>query len=266
MVMRVIGSSLGVFAITLVPLIVVACDHNDAPAQSAATPPAAAAPAAPTGAAVGAAPPPGPMTVPDKDCPAAFSIDDEEDNNNQLTVQSGRNGYWYTYVDSLGTTITPPAKTTFLQSSGGAKDSKFAAHYAGKVSATGDPLYAGLGFSFTDPKGPYDATQYTGISFQAKVGPGSVKSVRLKVPDVNTDPAGKVCTECYNDFGEDLTLTDQWKKYTIPFAAMKQLDGWGAPNPPTIDKSKLYGVQWQVNDRGATYDVWVDDVQFTGCP
>jgi endoglucanase len=206
------------------------------------------------------------MTVPDKDCGGDFVIDDVEDNNNQVGKHGGRNGYWYTYVDAQGSTITPPAKTKFLQSPGGNKGSQYAAHMSGKMSKDGDPLFAGMGFSFTDPKGAYDATKYTGVSFFAKVGAGSTKTVRLKVPDVNTDPAGKVCTECFNDFGADLTLTEQWKKYTISFAGMKQMDGWGSPNPPSIDKSKLYGMQWQVTDRGVPFDVWVDDVQFTGCP
>ncbi len=151
-------------------------------------------------------------------------------------------------------------------SAGGAKGSTRAARMIGKVSSAGDPLFAGMGFSLTDPKGLYDATEYTGVSFYAKVGPGSTKAVRLKVPDADTDPAGKKCTECFNDFGADLTLTEQWHKYTIPFATMKQMEGWGSPQPSAIDKSKLYGVQWQVAAQGANYDIWVDDVQFTGCP
>ena len=53
----------------------------------------------------------------------------------------------------------------------GGHDSKYGAHILGKVSANGDPLFAGMGFSFTDPKGPYDATKYTGVSFWAKVDP-----------------------------------------------------------------------------------------------
>jgi endoglucanase len=260
-------NSFGILALALAPasMAIVACDHNE-PAPQTAPAAAAAAPAAPAGPVVAAAPAPGPMTVSDKDCPADFVVDDAEDNNNQLLVQGGRNGYWYTYIDNTKkSTITPQAKTKFLQTADGANGSKFAPRMNGQISKEGDPLYAGVGFSLTDPKGPYDATQYTGISFWAKVGPGSTKNVRLKVPDVNTDPQGKVCKECFNDFGADLTLTEQWKKYTIPFAAMKQMDGWGDPNPPTIDKSKLFGVQWQVNDRGATYDVWIDDVRFTGC-
>jgi endoglucanase len=275
--MRLTKSSFGHVAIaaTLASVTLLAC-HEEAPPQTSApaataAAPAPAAPAAPNPGAgnsgvAESGPPPGPATVPDKDCAGAdFVIDDAEDNNNQVARQGGRNGYWYTYADKQGTTISPPAHTKFLMSPGGARDSKYAAHMLGKVSANGDPLFAGMGFSFTDPKGPYDASKFTGISFWAKVGPGSTKTVRLKVPDVNTDPDGKVCKECYNDFGADLTLTDQWKKYTIPFAAMKQMKDWGDPTPAAINKSKLYGVQFQVNDSGASYDLWVDDLQLTGC-
>ncbi len=212
------------------------------------------------------APAPGPMVVSDKDCPADFTVDDAEDNNNQVQVQSGRKGFWYTFVDKAGTAISPPAGTKFLMSPGGARDSKYAARMIGKVSSAGDPLFAGMGFSFTDPKGPYDASAYTGVSFYGKVGAGSTKAVRLKVPDIDTDPSGKRCTECFNDFGADLTLTEQWKKYTVPFATMKQMEGWGSPAPPAVDKSKLFGLQWQVVAQGVSYDVWIDDVQFTGCP
>ncbi|HEX4449037.1 MAG TPA: carbohydrate binding domain-containing protein [Polyangiaceae bacterium] len=212
------------------------------------------------------APPPGPMTVSDKDCPADFTIDDAEDGNNQILLQGGRKGYWYTFVDKAGSTLSPPAGTKFIMSSGGPKDSHKAARMIGKVSSNGDPLFAGMGFSLTDPKGAYDASTYTGVSFYAKVGAGSTKAVRLKVPDVDTDPVGKRCTECFNDFGADLTLTEQWKKYTVPFATMKQMEGWGSPSPSSIDKSKVYGLQWQVAAQGANYDVWIDDVQFTGCP
>ncbi|MGA3124187.1 MAG: hypothetical protein ABSF69_25795 [Polyangiaceae bacterium] len=235
---------------TLACLGSAACSHNE--------------PGAATAAAGG--PSPGPSSVSEKECTGDYVIDDIADANNQILVQAGRKGYWYTFVDKVGTTITPPAGHKFIQSPGGANGLAFAAHMMGKVSSSGDPQYAGMGFSFTNPKGPYDATQYTGVAFYAKVGPGSQKAVRLKVPDVNTDPDGKVCTECFNDFGADLDLTEQWKKYVIPFAQMSQMEGWGAPQKDHIDKSKLFGMQWQVNKPGASYDIWVSNVQFTGCP
>jgi hypothetical protein len=275
--MRPMKSHFACIALMLASTAGVACHDEAAPQTSAnaaqtTAPPVAAVPAAPNPGAGGSGaavlgPAPGPATVSDKDCTdPQFVIDDCEDDNNQVSTQGGRNGYWYTFVDKQGSTISPPAHTKFLMSPGGAAGSKYAAHILGKMSANGDPLFAGLGFSFTDPKGPYDATSYTGVSFYAKVGAKSTKTVRLKLPDVNTDPDGRVCKECFNDFGTDLTLTGDWKKYTIPFAAMKQMKDWGDPNPPAVNKAKVYGMQWQVTDTGVDYDLWIDDVRLTGCP
>ena len=203
-----------------------------------------------------------------KACPASEGmISDGEANSNQVNPVKGRGGYWYTFVDNNGSTITPTAGSqggTFAMSPGGANGSKFAAHMTGQVG-TADTVYAGMAFNFVDPKGTYDATAYKGISFWAKKGPGSTANVRLKVPDTNTDPEGKVCKECFNDFGMDLTLTDEWTQYVVPYIGMTQLKGWGSPRMPGIDSSQIYGVQFQVNDKGAAYDVWVDDIEFTGC-
>jgi endoglucanase len=199
------------------------------------------------------------------DCPKDFVIDDFQDGNNQVLVQEGRKGYWYTFVDKVGTTVSPPAGHKFIMSAGGANGSPFAARMLGKVSASGDPQYSGMGFSFTNPKGAYDASKYKGVAFWAKVGPGSQKAVRVKVPDINTDPDGKVCTECFNDFGVDLDLTEQWTKYTITFDKMSQMEGWGSPQKDRIDSTKLYGMQWQVNKPGQSYDLWISDVSFVGC-
>jgi hypothetical protein len=46
---------------------------------------------------------------------------------------------------------------------------------------------------------------------------------------------------------------------------MAQQPDWGLPRRRAIDKSKLYGIQWQVNTPGANIDIWVDDVEFVGC-
>ena len=185
-------------------------------------------------------------------------IDDLEDNDNKVEPLENRSGYWFTYVDALGTTLSP---APFAMSPGGAGGSNFAAHISGKMGPSGN-VYAGLGFNFTEPKGPYDASAYKGISLRAKSGPASTRVVRLKVGDVNTAPEGKICKNCYNDFGVDLTLTDDWVKYTIPFKAMMQQPGWGDPRPKAIDVSQLFGVQFAESQPGATFDVWIDDLQF----
>jgi endoglucanase len=196
-------------------------------------------------------------------CPATAMIEDGEDDNNQVIVQEGRGGYVYTFGDKVGSTIAP-GEGAFTMAAGGANGSKHSMHISGKIG-TGEIVFAGLGVNFIDPKGPYDASKYGGISFFAKVGPGSTNKVRLKIPDVNTDPDGKVCTACFNDFGADLTFSEEWQKYTIPFSSASQLSGWGSPNPASIEKSKIYGVQFQVNDPGAPFDVWIDDITFAGC-
>jgi endoglucanase len=205
-----------------------------------------------------------PSTSNAKSCGPEGVIDDGEDGNNQVSDSGGRGGYWYTFLDKVGSSITPKPEGQggkFAMAQGGANKSQSAVNVKGKV-ATGEIVYAGVGVNFLDPKSPYDASKFEGVSFWAKRGAGSTGKVRLKVPDTNTDPDGKVCSACFNDFGKDLSLTEEWTKYTIPFSEMRQLGGWGAPRPPRIEPQKLYGLQWQVNQPGATYDVWIDDIEF----
>jgi endoglucanase len=198
-----------------------------------------------------------------KECGPEGMIDDFEDNNNQNTVIDNRGGYWYTYVDKVGSTVWPEAGEqggTFTPSEGG-YNSKFAGAVKGKIG-TAAIVFGALGMNFIDPKGIYDASKYEGITFFAKRGANSTGKVRLKVPDATTDPEGKVCSECFNDFGVDLNLTEQWTRYTIPFRDMKQMEGWGAPRKAHIDPSKLFGLQWQTQVQGADYDFAVDNVAF----
>jgi len=198
-----------------------------------------------------------------KECGPEGMIDDFEDNNNQSNVIDGRGGYWYTYADKLGTTIWPELGEnggTFTPSEGG-YNSKFAGEVKGRIS-TAVVVYAGLGLNFVDPKGSYDASKYEGVTFWAKRAANSTGKVRLKVPDVSTDEAGGVCSECFNDFGTDLNLTEQWQRFVIPFHDMKQMEGWGAPRRAHIDASKIYGMQWQTQVQGADYDFAVDNLAF----
>lgn len=201
-------------------------------------------------------------------CPKEVGlISDGENNSNQIADVQGRGGYWYTFVDDAGSAVAPEAGKnggTFQMTAGGAAGSKLAAHMSGSVG-NGSTVFAGMGLNFVDPKGTYDAAKYRGLTFWAKRGPGSTGNVRLKVPDIATDPDGKLCRECFNDFGLDLKLTEEWTQFTIPFTTLKQMKGWGSPHPEGVDASKLYGLQWQVNEPGAKFDIWVDEIAFTGC-
>jgi endoglucanase len=198
-----------------------------------------------------------------KECGPGGVIDDFEDNNNQNNVVDGRGGYWYTYVDKVGSTVWPEAGEqggTFTPSEGG-NNSKFAGEVKGKIG-TAAIVYGALGMNFVDPKGSYDGSKYEGITFFAKRASNSTGKVRLKVPDVSTDAEGGICSECFNDFGTDLNLTEQWQRFVIPFHDMKQMEGWGAPRRAHIDSSKIFGLQWQTQVQGADYDFAVDNVAF----
>ena len=200
-------------------------------------------------------------------CPASGMFDDGEDNNNQVLVQEGRGGYWYTYADSEGTTIEPPPGATggiFSFAQGGVNGSAYAARMKGSI-AKANVVFAGMGANMADPKGPYDASKYGGITFWAKRGSDSTSKVRFKMPDIATDPDGTVCSACYNDFGIDLKLTEDWSQFIILFDSLKQERGWGAPHPGHLSKDAIFAAQFQVNDKGQKYDIWVDDLSFTGC-
>jgi endoglucanase len=190
-------------------------------------------------------------------CPDGL-IDDLEDNDSQIAKKEGREGYWFTFTDTYGSTITPRDK--FNADTGGPDGSHYAAHMQGKISTTGQYPYVGMGFSFLNPKGNYDASKYKGISFWAK-GNGKV---RLEVLDANTQPEGDRCTACYNNFGVELYLSDQWTRYTVPFDRLAQQPGWG-DQTGAVSTKELFGVQWQFRTAGSQYDIWFDDIEFVGC-
>ena len=100
----------------------------------------------------------------------------------------------------------------------------------------------------------------------ARAAKGASPYVRFKIPDANTDPDAKVCTECFNDFGIGIELTEEWTRYEVPFTELKQEGGWGNPRPPGVDATKLMALQWQVAAAGSAFDIWIDDVSFIGCP
>ena len=204
-----------------------------------------------------------PGTVPMKECGPDGVIDDFEDNNNQISVIGERGGYWYTYADTKGSTVSPlPGDQggVFTPVEGG-HDSKFAVEMKGQLAGS-SIVYAAMGLNFQDPKGPYDASMYEGISFWAKRAPNTAPKLFVKLPDGNTDPDGAVCSKCFNDFMTELTVGEQWKRFVIPFRDLKQEGTWGSPRRPHIDSSKLYAIHWQAKASGADFDFWIDDIAF----
>ena len=231
----------------LAPLASLACSSASTPPQTPAeaTTPAEAAPAAAPAAAA-------PAPVGAATCTNAV-LEDLEDGDAKSTDADGRGGYWFTYKDSAGSTVAPEGQ--FAPASGGANGSKSAAHMSGKTGS-GGTVYVGMGFNLADPMAPYDLSKAKAVCFSAK-GKGSA---RVKLPDLNTIPEGGVCKSCYNDFGADFALTDDWKEHCFEFSALKQQSGWGEPKPaPALDH--VYQMQWQISSPGIDYDLWVDEIK-----
>ena len=185
-------------------------------------------------------------------------LDDAEDGDTQIIKAGGRDGYWYTFADQWGSTVDPKGK--FRMQEGGPPGSRYAARITGKTAKAGESIYVGMGFSFTNPKMPYDASWAKGIRFWGK-GPGRV---RLEAMDVNTSPEGDRCTDCYNHFGVDISLQSDWQRYTVPFEKLAQQPGWG-DRAPHVTTDQLFGIQWQFRAPDKDYDIWIDQVELVGC-
>ena len=189
-------------------------------------------------------------------------IDDYEDGNNQLASMGGRDGYWFSAKDEKGSTIDMRMEEP------GAGGSEMALHVSGTtVPGTAEAGQWGsqVGVNFLSKTGGlYNGSKYAGISFKAKTGPGSARSVRFKIGDVNTHPDGGICKTCWNHFGQDLSLTPEWKPYTVLFTGARQEEGWGAPRPTALSPDKLITINWTIGP-GQTYDMWFDDVTFLEC-
>jgi len=186
------------------------------------------------------------------------AIDDFEDGNNQLSLEGGRDGYWYTAHDPLGSTVEMAVQE------GGAGGSEQSLHITGTTASGADESKtwgAQVGAMFVG-KPPYDASKYAGIVFKARAAkPGQV---RFNIGDINTHEAGKVCEACWNHFGKTLSLTSEWKEYRILFTDTRQMDGWGKPRPAAITPSKLYNLDFKMGP-GQTFDFSVDDMAFLAC-
>jgi hypothetical protein len=186
-------------------------------------------------------------------------IDDFEDGDNQLAKAGDRNGYWFLSKDPNGSTIDP---SPLAMSNSGAGGSQKALHAYGQTASDSGAWGVIVGTNFLG-EGVYDASKYAGISFKAKVGKDSTKVVRFKVADVNTHPDGGVCKTCWNHFGKDVELSNEWQEYKVQFADMKQEAGWGEQFP-ALTTSKVIALNWSYGP-GRAFDLWLDDIQFFEC-
>src|SRR6185437_15208657 len=129
--------------------------------------------------------------------------------------------------------------TPFASSDNAGDGSDGAMHVFGKT-VSGDPTLAwgaGFGVNLRDQTAIYDGSRYAGITFKAKVGPGASNSVRFNVGDINTHPAGNLCTACWNHFGKNMILTTEWKEYKVTFTSCARSPTGARPVPPRSSRA-----------------------------
>jgi len=210
----------------------------------------------------------------DAGAPLLDLIDDLEDGNASIRIiaQPLRDGVWDTSNDmSLGGMQTPQPSMfapVLLGSDAPHSQDSYAAYTKGSgftgygafmnVTMRAWPQYA---------KTPtYDASAYVGLSFWAKVGPSSTKSLRVRFVSADTDDRGGKCALtggvnqlCYNHFYEDVPMTTSWQLHEIRFADFVQTNT--GKIYPAIDLAEMYGLEFYFLS-GATFEVWIDDLSF----
>ncbi len=188
-------------------------------------------------------------------------IDDFSDGDRFLPKLNGRVGSWsVTHDDTPGGVMSPEPSAGFAPAQTGETCRGYAAYVKGYgFSDWGATLGVGLG-------SPYPAGAFVGISFLAKIDPGSKEVLRVAFPDKDTDPDGGLCRTnttgpdaCFDHYGKRVALTSQWTRHTIFFLELTQ-DGWGRQGA-TFDADSLYGIVFQVPE-GAGFGLWLDDVAF----
>ncbi len=189
------------------------------------------------------------------------TIDDGEDQNGSILSNMGA---WYTYNDmTAGATQAPTVGDPFMMSP--VPKPNASSQYAANTTGNGFTTWgAGFGFDLNNDgvtKKAFDASQYAGVTFWALAGAGATTSIRFNIGDSQTTPeAGKCGMKCSDDFGAQITLTNDWKQYTFRFADLKTVN-WSMQGLTAIDKAGLYYMHFQAS-QNTTFDIWVDDISF----
>ncbi|HVY27309.1 MAG TPA: hypothetical protein VHB79_12205 [Polyangiaceae bacterium] len=195
-------------------------------------------------------------------------IDDLEDKDNGVAKVGGRSGFWYTYVDALGSTITPKPDSTgaapLLPGTTNCHGGMACIIVSGTTGAADTEAmkypYAGVGFDFSNAKKPcvYNGSAYSGIKFWAR---GDVEiTIKVNISATADAAGGGTCTTgCSNGHGLKVVLTPDWAQVDVPFATIMQDPTWGTQVP--FDKASLLSFQVQFPS-GGPFNAALDDLTF----
>jgi hypothetical protein len=196
---------------------------------------------------------------------------------NPPIYQNGFSGGWYYFDDgsipSTDAGFSPNKIAVTTEALGAPHNTLTEALSAGGLHARGGPYTGGWGSGFNGQLSngrPFDASDFSGMIFWAKRANAKASPVvRVGPQTVNDDPMFKICqnppTEgagsgCGDFFSMNLELGDDWRVYTVPFTELRQL-GFGYAPPDGFAKNAITGISF-LNDPGAAFDEWIDDIGF----
>jgi hypothetical protein len=194
----------------------------------------------------GAGPPSGEDNAASNGGPQVFTtllIDDFEDGDTRVSPTS--ESWWYIFNDSTGEQLFQIEDV-----SGQRANSRYSAHtYGAQFRAWG----AGLGVDLAgiqdarNPEEPFDATQFAGISFWAKVLQTSVREIRV-------DLLSSCGEGCVSYSGVSIELATEWRQYTILFSELEPRQ-----DESNFDQSRVRHIQFFFLDP-ERFDLWLDDL------
>lgn len=186
-------------------------------------------------------------------------VDDMEDGNATLLDS---NGDWFVFKDKTAGTIQPPKEGPFTMSV--LSPARGASTKAAVVTVAGFTEWgAAFGFDFryvSNVRQAVDLGAAVAVQFWAKAS--KTTSVRLQLPNADTDEAGGKCSgtgenACNAHWTKAFTVGTAWKQTTILLSELKQdLPGRRAPS---FDKQHVYSTFF-VMGPNQSVTVWVDDL------
>ncbi len=190
-------------------------------------------------------------------------LDDFEDGDASICANSGRVGGWYFGGDQSAGSSSSPADGATLTSAnlvGGRGRNSKALSYRGR-GFTDWGAFVGL-WAVTHDGKAIDASQYQGFRLRAR-SVGAPRQARVMVTTADLiEPQfdGTCAKDCYDYYGQDVTLSSSWQNIQIPFSAMKQ-QGWGVQK--RLDLRQVRGFQLNLpNPPAADFNVEIDEVAF----
>ncbi|HEX2870096.1 MAG TPA: hypothetical protein VHP33_02545 [Polyangiaceae bacterium] len=194
----------------------------------------------------------------------AALIDDFEDGDLHLNERDRFRGAWYLNNDGTGTQLPPvmvdSAPAPLLEGPGAPTSPQLALHTSGSNFSLWGAFVAARFNAEQGKVCTFDLSQFDRISFSAK----GVGSVRVNLGTLTTTPVedGGACgLAVCSDYGQDVTLSDDWQAVDIDFAELTQ-PRWASPAAWAPEQA-LRLAFWSGS---GDFDFWIDDVRFERSP